>query len=83
MITITRESDDRFSLTTDVMLADGTLKSDDDMRLSNDVLQSHEERGHIRIGGLMRVTLGPKAYAAVTALKVGETVTFPAPRRFQ
>lgn len=48
-------------------------RSDYDMRLTGTTLSSHEERGSVRVGGLIRIVLGPKSFAIVTALKIGES----------
>ena len=71
-MTITRLTDSRYAVVTDTVLADGTLLSDDDMRLVGNRLESRESRGNLRAGGLLRVVLGPRSLAAVTALDIDE-----------
>ena len=73
-MTITRISDTRYAVVTDTRLADGMYRADDAMALNGAVLRSVEQRGDVRIGGVLRVTLGPKALQAVTALRVGQAV---------
>lgn len=75
-MTITRISDTDFSVTTDTALADGSLRSDSCCRIVDAELRSHEQRGYIRTGGLLRVTLGPKSLVILRALPIGESVTF-------
>ena len=74
-MTITRTSETRYSVVTDTVLADGTLRADFHMALVGGALRSTIEPGSIRIGGLMVVRLGPVSRAAVDALAVGESVT--------
>ncbi len=73
--TVSRVTNDRFSLVTDVLMSDGSYQSDAFMGLSGNVLKSREERGLIRVGGLMKLTLGPVSLAAVKSLQVGQSIT--------
>jgi len=72
--TIARVSENRFAVTTDVVMSDGSLQIDSFMVLEDNVLKSHEERGLIRTGGLLKLTLGPYSLPLVHALKVGQSV---------
>ena len=74
-MTITRHDGERYSVITDTVLSDGSQRMDTDMRLDGHELRSHEQHGYIRVAGLLRVTLGPKAYAIISTLPIGETVT--------
>lgn len=56
----------------DVTTPNGTR--DTCMRLDVIGLRSFESRGNIRIGGIMRVSLGPKSEAIVRAMAIGQTV---------
>jgi len=76
-MTITRINATDFDVQTDTVLSDGSLLRDTCCRLAGNMLRSHEQRGDVRPGGLLRVTLGPQSYAAVTALAIGESVEFP------
>lgn len=69
---ITRINETDFSVVTDAVMSDGSLRSDTCCRLRGDVLRSHEQPGCIRFGGLLVVALGA-ALAQVKALRVGET----------
>lgn len=51
----------------------GNGRTDGMMHLMGNVLRSKEQRGHIRTGGLLTITLGPVSYQLVTRLAVGET----------
>lgn len=70
---ITRESSTRYSVVTDTLLSDCTMRADHDMRLVGNILKSNEQSGTVRAGGLMNVTLGPKSFAAVSALGIGDS----------
>jgi hypothetical protein len=74
MTTISRINEKDFAVVTDKALSDGSLQSDFCMRFVGTVLRSHESPGHIRVGGTMRIILGPKSYARVLALAIGESV---------
>ncbi len=65
---------DWYSVTTDTVMSDGSLRSDSCMALIGNELCSHEQRGFIRTGGLLRIKLGHRSLAAVKALAVGESV---------
>lgn len=71
---IARVTELDYSVRTDVLLCDGSYRADNRCRLTGNVLKSHEQRGDVRVGGLLKVTLGDKSFAAVAALKVGESV---------
>lgn len=75
-MTITRLSKTDYAVITDTLLSDGSYKQDRACRLSNDVLRSHEQRGHVRIGGLITIQLGPKSLAIVSSLAVGQSAQF-------
>jgi hypothetical protein len=75
-ITVTRTSEDRFSVRTSTLLSDGTYRQDGCMKLVGNALRSHEERGIIRVDGILRLRLGEKSLPVVQALKVGETANF-------
>jgi hypothetical protein len=75
-LTITRTSIDTYRVDTDTLLSDGSYRADGCLKLHGNVLRSFERPGHIRIGGLMNLTLGPLSLARVSALAVGESVTF-------
>lgn len=72
--TISRLSENRFSVVTDRPMTNG-VQSDFSMKLDGNLLRSHEERGSIRIGGLMKLTLGPISFAAVSSLSIGSSIT--------
>lgn len=74
-MTITRLNAERFAVVTTTALSDGTLRADYAMRLEGTCLRSVEERGCIRVGGLMRVQLGPVTLPRVQALAIGESLT--------
>ncbi len=69
---VKRIAPDRFSVVTNQLLSDGSYRADYCMRLDGNLLRSHEERGSIRVGGLLKLTLGPKSLATVQALAVGQ-----------
>ena len=46
------------------------------MRLTKHGLKSHESKGAIRIGGLMRIDLGSLSRPVIEAMSIGETVEF-------
>jgi len=71
---ITKTQSNRYAVVTDIVMSDGSMRGDSCMRLDGAQLRSHEERGSIRAGGLMRVNLGPKSFPLVAALKVGESI---------
>ncbi len=71
-MTITRLGENRYSVVTDTVLSDGSKRSDFGMVLQGATLRSVEQKGHIRIGGLLRIELGPKSLARVQALAIGE-----------
>ncbi len=75
-MTIKRLDETTFAVITDTVLADMTRKADYGMKLVGNELRSHEQRGHIRTGGTIKVTLGPVSFARVNGLAVGETATF-------
>ena len=74
VVKITKTQENIFAVLTDVVMSDGSTRSDNWMRLDGSQLRSHEERGMIRVGGLMRVNLGPKSLPLVMALKIGESI---------
>jgi len=65
---VIRQADGRIGVTTNVLLADGSYWSDVDCALTGNVLKSVERPGHIRVGGLIKLTLGPVSLAKVQAL---------------
>jgi len=73
-MTITRTTADSYAVVTGTMLSNGMVRSDDFMALSGAELYSIEQSGHIRIGGTLRIKLGPKSFAKVQALNIGETL---------
>ena len=70
--TVTRMSPDRFAVTSDIFLSDGSYRADHNMALDGHLLRSVEQHGFIRIGGLLRLTLSDERLAQVQALAVGE-----------
>lgn len=72
--TITRTTDTDFAAVSNIFMSDGSHRADHLMGLSGNILKSVERPGYLRIGGLLTLTLGPKSFAAVTALAVGESV---------
>lgn len=74
-MTITRLADNRFAVTTDTVLTDGSLRADYAMKLTGTELTSISERGYIRISGNMRIKLGPKSFATVSNLAIGQTAS--------
>jgi len=76
MVKITRTAAGNFAVETDTLMSDGSYKQDGCCRLQGNVLRSHEQRGFIRVGGLMRITLGPASLAMVQALDIHDSVTF-------
>ena len=46
------------------------------MRLTQHGLKSHESRGAIRIGGLLRIDLGSKSRPHIEAMSIGATIEF-------
>ena len=74
VVKITKTQENIFAVLTDVVMTDGTMRGDSCMRLEGSQLRSHEERGTIRVGGFMRVNLGPKSLPLVMALKIGESI---------
>lgn len=58
---ITRITDTDYDVTTPTQLAAGGFLRDTCCRLQGRTLASHEQHGLIRIGGLLRVHLGPVA----------------------
>lgn len=71
---VTRVSSDRYAVVSDIAMSDGSMLADHYMRLDGTMLRSVERRGHIRVGGLLKLNLVPASLALVTALGVGETV---------
>lgn len=74
-LTVTRTADDTFSVVTDIVMSDGSLRADYAMGLSDGALRSVMQPGCIRIGGLMTVKLGGRSLPKVQGLAVGESVT--------
>lgn len=70
---IERLTEDRYA----VVIENETepTRSDYDMMLDGSELRSRESKGSVRVGGLMRVKLGAKSFAAVSALHIGNGVT--------
>jgi hypothetical protein len=73
--TITKTGMGTFSVTTDTLMSDGTYDGDGFMRLDGNLLRSIERKGLIRIGGLKKITLGPKSLALVSSMIIGESIT--------
>ncbi len=63
-----------YSVITDTLLSDGTYKQDHLMILNGQRLESFEDGKSIRVGGLIQVILGAKAFRAITGLKVNEEI---------
>lgn len=74
--TITRTGVDTYRVDTDRLMSDGSYQADGCLKLYGNVLRSFEKPGHIRIGGLMSITLGPQSLARVQMLAIGESATF-------
>jgi hypothetical protein len=75
-LTIARINETDYSVLAPTVLADGSRRFDGCCRLNGGVLRSHEQRGDVRTGGLIRVSLGPSKLAIVQALAIGQSVTF-------
>ncbi len=71
--TVTRSTADRFSVTSNIPLSDGTMQADTAMCLQGQTLRVAVSKGDIRIRQFC-VKLGPIALAKVSALAIGETV---------
>jgi hypothetical protein len=72
---ITRINATDYAVITSTILADGTRRRDSCCRIVGNVLRSHEQSGHIRIGGLLRIVLGPRSFAILTGLTIGQSIT--------
>ena len=73
--TITRTGEASYAAVSNIAMSDGSYQCDGHMALTGNVLRSVEQRGYIRIGGLVRLTLGPASLAKVTALGINDSVT--------
>lgn len=73
---ITRLDQTLYAVRTATVLTDGTVQADDRMHLTGNVLRFAPcLPGWIRTYPPFAVTLGPKSFARVLALAVGETAT--------
>lgn len=70
---ITRLGENLYSVMMDTVMSDGSMRADYALALDGNILKSIQEKGCIRIGGNMRVTLGPKSLPIVQALQIGES----------
>jgi len=70
---ITRINTTDYSVVTDTVLASGERRADYCCRITGATLRSYEQPGDVRVGGLLRVNLGPKALESVMALEIGES----------
>ena len=73
-ICVTRVDDTHFDVQIPVMMCDGRWRRDTWCHLVGNQLVSHCDGSHIRIGGLLCVTLGPARLAEVQALPVGASI---------
>jgi len=74
-MTITRITDTDFTVVTDTVLEDGSLRQDGRCRLDGATLRSNEQPGDVRLSGVLSVALGHHALPAVTRLAIGESFT--------
>jgi len=74
-LTICRVEAERYSVVTDVVLANGAMEADYFMRLCSNMLVPIIQKGLIRVGRTIKIKLGPMSYAQVLALNIGDNVT--------
>lgn len=72
-MTITRIAQNRWSVVTDTVMSDGSLRADDSMALVDGNRLRSVEGGGIRIGGLLVVQLNVQVLDALLALQLGDT----------